>query len=58
MGEIGDEIEQPGCATAQVEADFEHAMLRIPNPPEPDVPVAPDEAGNVVVRSGGTKPEL
>ena len=31
-------------------------MLRIPNPPEPDVPVAPDEAGNVVVKEWGEKP--
>ncbi len=32
---------------------FNDAMLRIPNIPEPDVPVAPDESGNVVVKECG-----
>ena len=40
----------------QVDADFSAAMLRIPNPPDPEVPVAPDESGNVVVAEHGTKP--
>jgi seryl-tRNA synthetase len=31
-------------------------MLRIPNLPEPDVPVAPDESGNVVVKQWGQLP--
>ena len=43
---------------ARFEAEFEDAMLRIPNPPEPDVPVAPDEEGNVVVKEWGAKPSL
>ena len=33
-------------------------MLRIPNPPEPDVPVAPDEEGNIVLKEIGVKPEF
>ena len=37
---------------------YEDAMLRIPNIPEPDVPVAPDESGNQVVKEWGTKPTL
>ena len=41
-----------------VEAEFEAAMLRIPNPPEDDVPVAPDESGNVVVRQEGEPPNF
>ncbi len=56
MAQIGAEIERLDAELRQVEADFEQAMLRIPNPPEPDVPVAPDESGNVVVKEHGTKP--
>jgi seryl-tRNA synthetase len=37
---------------AQVEAELEEAMLAIPNPADPDVPVGGEEA-NVVVRSWG-----
>lgn len=56
MGAIGDEIAQVDVELRQVEADFSDAMLRIPNPPAPEVPVAPDESGNVVVQESGRKP--
>jgi seryl-tRNA synthetase len=56
MSAIGGTIDAYDAQLRQIEADFEEAMLRIPNPPEPDVPVAPDEAGNVVVKEWGTKP--
>ena len=56
MSAIGSEIEALDTRLRQVDADYEDAMLRIPNPPEPDVPVAPDESGNVVVQEWGTKP--
>ncbi len=42
----------------EVQAAFDDAMLRIPNPPEPDVPVAPDEDGNEVLKEVGAKPEF
>ena len=58
MGELGDEIALLDVQLREVNAAFEDAMLRIPNPPEPDVPVAPDESGNVVTKEVGVKPEF
>ena len=58
MGELGDEIALLDVQLREVDAAFEDAMLRIPNPPEPDVPVAPDESGNVVTKEVGVKPEF
>jgi seryl-tRNA synthetase len=58
MGQIGDEIDAIDVELRQVEADFQAAMLRIPNIPEPDVPVAPDESGNQVVKEWGEKPTM
>jgi seryl-tRNA synthetase len=58
MGAIGGEIKALDEQLRAVEADFEDAMLRIPNPPEPDVPVAPDEEGNVVLKEWGEKPSF
>lgn len=56
MTEIGQEIDQLDVELREVEANLSDAMLRIPNIPEPDVPVAPDEHGNVVVKECGVKP--
>ncbi len=56
MSEIGAEIERLDAELRTVEEGFNAAMLRIPNIPEPDVPVAPDESGNVVVKECGAKP--
>jgi seryl-tRNA synthetase len=58
MSAIGAEIDRLDIRLRQVEADFEDAMLRIPNIPELDVPEAPDEAGNVVVSGWGDMPEF
>ncbi|RIK33296.1 MAG: serine--tRNA ligase, partial [Chloroflexi bacterium] len=57
MSEIGTEIDALDQRLRQVEAEFEDAMLRIPNLPEDDVPVAPDESGNTVVKTWGELPE-
>ena len=54
MGRIGDEIDALDAELRTVDAEFEDAMLRIPNTPEPDVPVAADESGNQVVKEWGT----
>ncbi|RLT45414.1 MAG: serine--tRNA ligase [Chloroflexi bacterium] len=54
LGRIGDEIDALDGELRTVDADFEAAMLRIPNTPEPDVPVAEDESGNQVVKEWGT----
>ncbi len=56
MTEVGSEIETIETELRQVEADFYYAMMRIPNTPEPDVPVAPDESGNEVLKEWGDKP--
>jgi seryl-tRNA synthetase len=56
MGRIGDEIDGLDAELRNVDAYFEDAMLRIPNIPEPDVPVAADESGNQVVKEWGTPP--
>jgi seryl-tRNA synthetase len=58
MGELGDEIALLDVHLREVQAAFDDAMLRIPNPPEPDVPVAPDEDGNMVLSEVGAKPEF
>lgn len=56
MSAIGAEIAGLDEELRVVDADFEAAMLRIPNTPEPDVPVAADESGNQVVKEWGTPP--
>src|SRR5690606_25275217 len=56
MSEIGGEIEMLDQELRQVDADFTDAMLRIPNPPADEVPVAPDESGNVVTKTVGEMP--
>lgn len=56
MGAVGREIDTLDAELRTVEAAFEDAMLRIPNIPEPDVPVAPDDSGNVVVKECGARP--
>jgi seryl-tRNA synthetase len=58
MSEIGGEIEMLDQELRQVEAEFNDTMLRIPNPPEDEVPVAPDESGNVVTKTVGEMPKF
>lgn len=56
MTTLGEEINTLDIRLREVDAEFGDAMLRIPNPPEPDVPVASDETGNEVVKEWGDKP--
>jgi seryl-tRNA synthetase len=56
MTTISNEIASLDERLRVIQAQLEDAMLRIPNIPEPDVPVAPDEAGNVVVKQWGELP--
>ncbi|MCB0064961.1 MAG: serine--tRNA ligase [Caldilineaceae bacterium] len=58
MGEIGNEIAAIDERLSEVERDFRNAMLRIPNIPDPEVPVAPDESGNVTLNVWGEVPEF
>lgn len=58
MSTIGDEITGLEARLNGVEVEFRDAMLRIPNPPDPEVPVAPDESGNTVLKVWGDLPEF
>lgn len=58
MSAIGDEIAAIEVRLNVVEVEFRDAMLRIPNPPDPEVPVAPDDSGNVVLKVWGELPEF
>lgn len=58
MSTIGEEIAGIEARLNVVEVEFRDAMLRIPNPPDPEVPVAPDDSGNVVLKVWGDKPEF
>jgi seryl-tRNA synthetase len=59
MTAIGSEIEQLDAELRAVESAFQDAMLRIPNIPEPDVPVAlDDESGNQVVKQWGDQTDV
>jgi len=58
MSAIGDEIAAIETRLNVVEVEFRDAMLRIPNPPDPEVPVAPDDSGNVVLKVWGDLPEF
>jgi len=49
---VGERIERIDAELATVEAELEDAMLRIPNPADPDVPVGGEEA-NATVRTWG-----
>jgi len=42
----------------ELETQFEEAMLWVPNVPADDVPIAPDESGNQVVKTVGEKPQF
>jgi len=49
---VGERIEAIDAELATVEAELEAAMLRIPNPADPDVPVGGEEA-NLTLRTWG-----
>jgi seryl-tRNA synthetase len=50
--ELGTQIDQGEERLRSVEAELDELLLRIPNPPDPDVPVGPPDA-TVTVRSWG-----
>ena len=53
---VGDRIAELEAELETIQAELDDAMLRIPNPPDPDVPVGGEEA-NLVVREVG-EPQL
>lgn len=42
----------------KLESEYQSLLLQIPNVPADDVPVGPDESGNVTVRTWGDKPQF
>jgi seryl-tRNA synthetase len=50
--EAGEKIKQLDATLADIEADLDQLLLRIPNPADPDVPIGGEEA-NVTVRTWG-----
>ncbi|MDW7981654.1 MAG: serine--tRNA ligase [Thermomicrobium sp.] len=53
MRELGERIEKLDRELATIEERLQSLLLEVPNLPDPDVPVGPDESGNVVVRHWG-----
>ena len=53
MRAVGDRIGEIEEALVAAEAEFENAMLHLPNIPHPDVPIGEDESANVVLREEG-----
>lgn len=56
--ELGEELKKEQERLAEVEVKFEEQMLRMPNYPSCDCPVAEDESGNQVIRKVGKLPEF
>lgn len=53
MRALGDRIQELDAKVAEVDLTLNDLLLRVPNLPDPDVPVGADETGNVVLRSWG-----
>lgn len=58
MTQVSEEIAALDEQLRRVDEEYEWAMQRVPNPPEPDVPIADDESGNVPVKEVGARPEF
>ncbi len=56
MRQVGDRITGMDEQLRQVEARQQQLVATIPNIPQDDVPVGPDESGNVVLRTSGSIP--
>jgi seryl-tRNA synthetase len=54
MRELGDRIAALDSQAADVNDELGQLMLVVPNLPAPEVPVGPDESGNVVTETWGT----
>jgi seryl-tRNA synthetase len=58
MRQVGDQIGALDDELRQVDADLYDALLHVPNLPDSDVPIGPDETHNVIVRQEGSPPDL
>ena len=53
MQAVGEQIDEIEGRLRQVQEEMDALMLQMPNMPDPDVPLGPDESHNVVVRQEG-----
>ncbi len=53
MRRVGDEIKALDEQVGQAEEELQGLLLTVPNLPDPDAPVGPDERGNVEIRRWG-----
>lgn len=56
MGEIKSKIKELGDRVTELEKRRDEMLLAVPQPADDDVPVGPDDSGNVEVRTWGTPP--
>ena len=50
MGEVNAQIKALDEQLREIDAQLETAMLRVPNLPDPSVPVGADDSENIVLR--------
>ena len=58
MRELGDEIARLDDTIRQLESDLHNLLLGLPNLPDDDVPVGPDESASMVMKSWGEIPKF
>ncbi len=58
MSAVGERIKALDAQVREIDAALEDAMLRVPNLPDPSVPVGVDESENVVIRQEGDLPRF
>jgi seryl-tRNA synthetase len=58
MGKVNARIKELDEQLREIDAQLEAAMLRVPNLPDPSVPLGADDSENVVLRGEGTLPEF
>ncbi len=58
MRQAGERIKAAEARQAELEAQLNDLLLRIPNIPHESVPVGKDESANVVIRTGGDIPKF
>ncbi|MBN1937920.1 MAG: serine--tRNA ligase [Anaerolineae bacterium] len=58
MSEVGERIKALDEQVREIDEALDDALLRVPNLPDPSVPVGPDESHNVIVRQEGGLPRF
>ncbi|MCE5250935.1 serine--tRNA ligase [bacterium] len=58
MKQVSERIKEMDSALESIVAEFNDLMLRVPNPPDDDVPEGADDRDNVEIRRGGTIPDF